>query len=323
MSKFTTVKKLTSFIGAALLFTLTFTACKKSSGSTNNSGDARTSMGATDAAIDDASVSGVFVTITDIKLDGQSIQGFNKTTINLAAFKNGNIKNIGNYNLEGKSYSTLTFVLDYAKDSSGNAPGAYVLTTDNVKHALTSNTNSITISKNFTLQTADSNAIVADFDLRKMITHPATGDTASFTFVTSSELQNSVRFVNARQSSIVSGLFNNTIYASDTVIAYVYKQGAYTSAELQGQGASSIQFANAVTSSIVAADGSYKLSFLDSGNYEIHFISYKDLNNNGQLSLQGTFTSSATGSINVLGFAVGSNTTVTINATATSIVSAD
>jgi hypothetical protein len=322
MSKFTTVKKLTGFIGAVLLFTLTFTACKKSSNDANNSGDAHTSMGATDATIDDASVNGVFVTIADIKLDGQSIQGFNKTTINLAAFKNGNIKNIGNYNLAGRSYSTLTFVLDYNKDSSGNAPGAYVLTTDNVKHALTSNTNNITIAKNFTLQTVDSNAIVVDFDLRKMIIHPATGDTTSFAFVTGSELQNAVRFVNARQSSVISGLFNNTIYVADTVIAYVYKQGAYSSTELQGQGASNIQFANAVTSSIVAADGSYKLSFLDSGNYEIHFVSYKDLNHNGKLSLQGTFTSSATG-INVLGFTIGSNTTITLNATATSIVGAD
>jgi hypothetical protein len=322
MSKFTTVNKLTGFTVAALLFSLTFISCKKSSSSSNNSGNAPTSMGATDAAIDDASVSGVFVTIDDIKLDGQSIQGFNKTTINLAAFKNGNIKNIGNFNLEGKSYSTLTFVLDYNTDSSGNAPGAYVLTTDNVKHALTSNNTTITIAKNFTLQNVDSNAIVADFDLRKMIIHPATGDTASFAFVTSGELQNSVRFVNAKQSSIVSGLFNNTIYASDTVIAYVYKQGAYTSAEVQGQGASDIQFANAVTSSIVAADGSYKLSFLDSGNYEIHFASYKDLSHNGTLSLQGTFTSSATG-INVLGFTVNSSTTLTLDATATSIVSAN
>jgi hypothetical protein len=319
MLKIRTTIKITGFITAALLFSLALTSCKKSSGSSQNSGNAQTSMGTTDAAVDDGSVSGVFVTISDIQLDGQSIKGFNETTINLAAFQNGNVRSIGNFNLQGQSYSSITFVLDYTKDSSGVAPGAYVLTTDNVKHALTSTTNTITIAKNFILKDTSLNAIVADFDLRKMIIHPSTGGTASFALVTGAELQNDVRFVDATQSANISGTFTNTIYAADTVIAYVYKAGTYTSAETQGQGASNIQFANAITSSIVTA-GTYNLSFLDSGTYEIHFASYNDVNHNGQLVLQGTYTSTAT-AFNILSLVLNAKENASVNVTATADVS--
>ncbi|HMG83154.1 MAG TPA: DUF4382 domain-containing protein [Ferruginibacter sp.] len=312
--------KLTSLIIiGTLLSSLAFTSCKKSNDNSQNSGNAKTSMGTTDGAIDDASVSGVFVTIADIKLDGQSVKGFNETTVDLAAFKNGNIKNIGNFSLQGKSYSTVTFVLDYSKDSNGIAPGAYVLTTDNVKHALTSTTNTITVAKNFILSDTALNAIIADFDLRKMITHPLTGDTASFTFVSAAELQNSVRIVDATESANISGTFTNAIYAADTVIAYVYKAGSFTDAELQGQGASSIQFAHAVTSSVVTA-GTYKLSYLDSGLYEIHFASYNDVNHNGKLVLQGMFTANAT-PLNILSVLLNAKATATVNVTATADVS--
>ncbi len=321
MLKIKLTNRLTSIIIAgALLSSLSLISCKKSSSNSQNSGNAKTSMGTTDGAIDDASVSGVFVTIADIKLDGQSIKGFNKTTVDLAAFKNGNVRNIGNFSLQGKSYSTITFVLDYTKDSSGVAPGAYVLTTDNVKHALTSSVNTITVAKNFTLKdTAALNALVADFDLRKMITHPLTGDTASFTLVTAAELQNSVRLVDATESANISGTFTNTVYASDTVIAYIYKAGTYSAAELQGQGASGIKFANAVTSSVVTA-GTYKLSYLDSGIYEIHFASYNDVNHDGKLVLQGMFTSSAT-ALDILSLVVNAKSNATVNVTASADVS--
>jgi hypothetical protein len=320
MFKIKTSNKIMGFIAATLLFSSVLTSCKKSDDNSQNSGNAQTSMGTTDAAIDDASVSGVFVTIADIKLDGQSIKGFNKTTINLAAFKNGNVRNIGNFSLQGKSYSNVTFVLDYDKDSAGVAPGAYVLTTDNAKHALTSSTNTITVSKSFILKDTAQNALVADFDLRKMLVHPTTGDTASYTFVTAAELQNSVRIVDAKQSANISGTFTNTVYSADTVVAYIYKAGTYTSNEIQEQGASHVRFANAVTSSIVGAAGAYKLSLLDSGSYEIHFASYNDVNHDGRLVLQGLFTSTATGA-NILSFILGAKTDINLDVTATANVS--
>jgi hypothetical protein len=290
MLKMKLANRLTSLIIAgALLSSLTFTSCKKDDSGTD-SGNAQTSMGVTDAAIDDPNVSGVFVTITDVKLDGQSVQGFTKTTIDINSLRNGSIKSIGNFNLQGKNYGSVTFVLDYGHDASGNAPGVYVLTTDNTKHALTSSNTSITATKNFTLSDTAHNAIVADFDLRKMIIHPTTGDTASYTLVTDAELQNSIRIVNQNTSATISGTFTRTADSSDAVIAYLYKKGTYSIAETQGQGSSNIQFSHSVTSTIVGQDGSYKFSYLDSGSYEIHFANYRDVYHNGRLKLVAIYT---------------------------------
>ena len=119
---------------AVLLFAMSFTSCKKNDDT--NSGSASTAIKVTDAPLDDANVSGVFVTIAEIKLDGQTVQGFTKTTVDLATYQNGSTKTIGTFNLEGKVYSSITFVLDFDADANGNAPGSYVLNTGNVKHKL-------------------------------------------------------------------------------------------------------------------------------------------------------------------------------------------
>src|SRR4249920_182240 len=87
-----------TFFTVALLFT----ACEKDD--TTSSGSATTTIKITDAPIDDASVTGAFVTITDIQLDGQSVQGFSKTTIDLNAYRNGATQSLGNFNLQDKTY---------------------------------------------------------------------------------------------------------------------------------------------------------------------------------------------------------------------------
>ena len=103
------------------------------------------------------------------------------------------------------------------------------------------------------------------------------------------------------------------------MIAYIYKKGTYSAAELQGQGASGILFANAVTSSVVTA-GAYKLSYLDSGLYEIHFASYNDVNHNGKLVLQGIFTSSAS-ALDILSLVVNAKANATVDVTTSADVS--
>lgn len=91
----------------------------------------------TDAPIDDASVEGVFVTITAIKVDGETYDGFSgKQTINLTNYQEGNTKVLGMGELDAQSYSEITLVLDYEMDAMGDAPGCYVATVDGMKHDL-------------------------------------------------------------------------------------------------------------------------------------------------------------------------------------------
>src|ERR1041385_4675387 len=102
----------------------------------------------TDAPSDDESVQGVFVTITEVRVDGKAISGFEKQTIDLKAYQEGNVKSLGTASLSSGVHSQLTFVLDVDHDVNGNAPGCYVQTIDNAKYKLgTSGTMEIAISK--------------------------------------------------------------------------------------------------------------------------------------------------------------------------------
>lgn len=295
-----------------------FIACQKDSA--EGSGTASTTIKITDAPIDDASISGAFVTISDIKLDGQSVQGFTKTTVDINAYHNGITKTLGNFNLTGKTYGSITFVLDFNTDASGNAPGCYVLT-GAVKHKLQSTANSITINKNLALQAGASNSIVADFDLRKMIIHQTGGGADRFDFATAAELESSVRIVAESNTGSISGTVNDNVSASGKVIAYVYKKGTFNrSVEMQGQGASSIEFKNAVSSAVVDANGNYRVSFIESGDYEIHFASYKDTNADGEFELKGTLIVVGSGGLDILGLKVSANTTLKADVTVTGVL---
>lgn len=296
---------------------LSLVSCQKDA--SDDTTMASTTIKITDAPIDDASVSGAFVTINDIKLDGQSVQGFTKTTVDINAYQNGATRALGNFNLQGRTYSTITFVLDFDTDASGNSPGCYVLA-GAVKHKLQSTANSITISKSLSLQAGASNSIVADFDLRKIIVHQSGGPSDQYDFATAAELESSIRVVAESKTGSISGSLTDAVSGSGKVVAYVYKKGTFVrSAEMQGQGTSNIQFKNAVSSAVVSG-GSYQLHFLESGDYEVHFASYKDTNSDGEFELQGTLVITGSGSINFLNLGVAANASLTANATVTAVL---
>lgn len=305
---------ITSIFFVAAFF---FTSCQKENGDDGTA--ASTTIKVTDAPIDDASVSGAFVTIADIKLDGQSVQGFTKTTVDINAYQNGATKTLGNFSLEGRTYSTITFVLDFDTDASGNTPGCYVLT-GAVKHKLQSTANSITINKGLILQGGASNSIVADFDLRKIIIPQPSGPSDQYDFATAAELESSIRVVAEGKTGIISGNLTDAVSGSGKVVAYAYRKGTFVrSTEMQGHGSSSIQFKNAVSSALVS-NGSYQLHFLETGDYEVHFASYKDTNSDGVFELQGTLVVTGSGSIDFLNLSVNSNITLTANATVTAVL---
>lgn len=310
--------KLSKIIAASFLFSLALVSCKKDD---NNSSGGNTEFKVTDAPFDDASISGAFVTIADIKLDGVSVQGFTKTTVDLAAYQHGSTKTIGNFNLEGRTYNKVTFVLDYNADANGTAPGCYVLTTTGAKHQLQSTTDSIVITKSFDIDASTSNSVVADFDLRKMIIRQTGSSSDQYDFATSAELQTAVKVVVENKTGVVAGTITDAVSASAKVIAYAYKVGTYNrTTEMQAQGASGIQFKNAVGSAVVNASGQYDIHFLEAGNYEVHFASYKDTNADGQLELVGTLIILPSVTLDLLNLTISANATVTADATVTGVL---
>ena len=276
----------------------------------------------TDGPSDDANVKGVFVTVADVKIDGKSWEGFaGKTTFDLAAYHDGQVKSLGNGDLETGSYSNITLVLDNERDANGNSPGCYVLTTGDEKKSLSSDqTTEITVSKNFQSQSDRTNNLVVDFDLRKAIIYE-NSTMEDYRFVTQSELQNSVRVVQKGESGTVKGKCTDAVTSSDKIVVYAYQKGSFNrTVEMQGQGASEIYFKNAVASDAVDENRNYRISFLESGDYELHFVSYKDTNNDGSLEITGSLLINLIGGANLNTVSITSGATLTLDVDVTGLL---
>jgi hypothetical protein len=306
-------KSAPKYLVVVLMAMLIFSACSKDDDSEQND-TYTTQVSMTDGPIDNANVSGAFVTITDVKVDGQSIKGFNATTLEVSALQNGRKAFLGNIDLESRTYSNISLVLDYENDINGNSPGCYVMTTDNVKHALVSTSKEIDITGSFDVVANAANELIIDFDLRKSIM--AAQDTQDkYDFVTAAELRNSLRVANQLNTGTISGTATDSQNTSDKIVVYAYERGSFNSdVETKGQGASNVRFSNAVTSSVVSAsNGSYQLSFLKEGDYELHYASYIDDNNDGTLEFSGLLQVESITSLNLLNLRVDANLKLTAN----------
>ncbi|QLE00410.1 DUF4382 domain-containing protein [Galbibacter sp. BG1] len=267
-----------------------------------------TDVALTDAPIDQSNVSAAVVTITEVKVNGQMVEGFSATTVDLMTLQNGTTELLGKIDLEAQTDATVSLVLDYKNDVQGNAPGCYVETVDGVKHALEASNNEIKIQDKVEVFAATANKIIVDFDLRKTIIASANNSSDKFDFATENELESGLRLVNEMETGKVSGSVNDSSNTSEKIIAFAYEAGAYTDAEAQGTGSSNITFANAITSAEVNKSSSkFQLNFLKEGDYEVHFASYSDEDNDGEFEFNGMLEVESLTNINLGALKVTSN----------------
>jgi len=313
---------LSKTIIAALAIATTFsmTSCDKDSKASAESG--QVSFEITDAPIDNANVSGAFVTIADVKVDGQSWAGFSgKQTIDLMAYQNGSTKALGNGSLDVGAYSNVELVLDYAQDAQGNEPGCYILTTDNAKanlNSTTSSTGSIVINQSsFDVASSTSSTYVIDFDLRKAI-EKGSGE-AEYKFKSAAKLNAALRSENKAAVGTIQGKISNAASAStDKVVVYAYKNGTYSDSEASSN--ANTQFEGAVTSASADANGNYTLSFLQEGDYDLVYCNYDDTDNDGEMELTGKLSLNLVGDLSLQSASVSSSTTATVDITAYSVL---
>lgn len=299
------------FTATILVLAITFLAsCSNDDGATYGDEKSQTNFYITDAPSDNTNVKGVIVTVADVKVNGVSIEGFTKTTLDLMQYQNGVTKLLGNLELNTGTYSNITLVLDNQTNASGNAPGSYVLMTNGTIKAIQSSSNSINISDSFEVLSSSKNNIILDFDVRKSIVESGSSD---FKFVSASELSNSVRVVNEASAGEIKGTATDTQNTSERIIVYAYAKGTFNSnTETSAQG-SGVMFANAVNSSSVNnITGSYELNFLAKGDYELHFVSYADENNDGKLEFNGILDAESVTGVNLNDISIGSSVNINI-----------
>lgn len=303
---------------ALLLLVSVCFACEDDDTTTpSNSG--RFSLEITDAPIDDADVSAVFVTVADVKIDGASVEGFSRTTVELSALQNGVTEMLATVDLEARAYSRIEIVLDDAQDASGNAPGCYVRQTDGAKTALdVAGDGSLTVSNaSFTVSQGATVATVIDFDLRKAIQR-GEDESEPYRFAAESRLESSLRFVEKDRAGTLNGSVANNSGEDGEVVIYAYAAGTYQTSEAEGE--ENETFLNAVSSTRLTGGGSYTLAFLESGTYELVAVSYQDEDNDGKLEFAGQFQLNATLGLNLGGLTVGAASTTTADFSLTALL---
>lgn len=277
----------------------------------------------TDAPIDEASVKGVFVTVTEVKVDGQKWEGFKgPKTVNVLDLQGGKTASLGEGGLSAESFDKLTLVLSHERDASGNAPGCYILRDNNTKNKLSLSGNATTdleiSGPRVNVAENSSENVVVDFDLRKAIKEQS-GSSNEYSFVTKGELQSSLRFVKKDNAGSITGKLTN--YSASTngkAIAYVYKKGTYNqNTEVKGQGESQVKFKNAVTSAKVNADGTFTAAFLPEGEYELHVATYRQ-DASGNLALNAMLNLG--GGLNLNSISVKANTQTSLSVSITGIL---
>lgn len=279
----------------------------------NDGSEYQTSVYLTDAPVDNANVSAVFVTVADVKINGKSLEGFQKTTIELSSLTNGSTKLLGNVDLEAGTTSSIVLVLDNANAANGSTPGSYVLTTDGQKKALMASSNEINVGDNAEILASNDNKLILDFDLRKSLVMNNSGE---FAFAANSQLSNSIRALNAARTGTVTGTFSNIQDSSaEAVVVFAYEAGAYSDSEMQAS-SNGAQFANAVSSSLVSkSNGNFALHFLEEGDYELHFIAFSDSNNDGKLEVKGEMEVSTASQLELSNVSVEANSTTNLELT--------
>ena len=274
--------KVFAFVGLAALLP----ACNDDSGP---AGKGDVAFEITDAPSDDANIESVMVTVADVKVNGTSIEGFTKQTIDLKAYSEGNTKLLGNLNLDAKSYSNLVLVLDLDTDAFGNAPGCYVKTADETKYKLQSTATGqleLALNKSWTVVSNGKTRVIMDFDLRKAIKY-SDDISVKYSFVGNDNLKSAIRIVTDNKSGNIKGSYEeDTEVDAETIIVYAYRKGTFN-ASVETQESDGVMFRNAVSSAEVKSTltgYSYTLAFLEEGDYELHFVAYNRNSESGRLS---------------------------------------
>lgn len=318
--------KNTLLIGATLL-ALTFTACEKDDKDTGNSNATKsnTKISMTDAPIDNTEVDAVFVTVTEIRLDGKTYDGFKgKKTFDIAAMQNGKSELLFDGDLENRTYSMMEIDLDLKMDDQGNTPGSYIKTKSNSKLMLNSNTSddskvTLFIDKDSKVDAGDDNDFIIDLDLRKCIKQESNGD---YAFVSNTELKNSLRIMerdeaNTLKGKVNAGAFNNY----DNVVAYIYAKGKFKmEEETKESGEDKIRFRNAVSSSVLTDSDEYNFHFIEDGQYELHFFGYNDDDKDGKFELKAMLKTSSSGSVETDNIDISGNSNTTLDLSVTGVL---
>lgn len=258
---------------ASVVSALAFTSCDNNDDVSNNSGTTGTAhFSATDAAVQGENITGVYLSVKGIVVDGVDDANdaevmFNSTkTFNLMAYQNGETYGLGSLDLNAGSYSGIKFILDESKR-------AYVKYEDSSTADLSvEGGNEYEVVGSFNIVANAATNVVADIDLRKAFKE--TSSEGSFM------LRSTGRLVSAEVTGTIKGSVENYQAMKEQmasegkeakIVVFAYAQGTYNALEkedMDGPGAQG-RFENSINSAVVNENGEFTLAFMEESDYEI------------------------------------------------------
>lgn len=240
-------------------------------------------LSVTDAPIDDTNIEAVFVSFSEVKIDGVSHPLSQSKTIELTQLTEGKTQVLFDGEIEGETVSEIELIFDSVSDAEGQSPGCYVLTKDQVKHDLMNlvEQNNYTVSLGVKEEMQADRELVIDFDLRKIIRYDEESTVDKYNFAT--DLETTLRLAGLQSMKVEGRIVDQLNLADDQLVVFAYEKGSFDEDQETGlDGKTSVMFSGAVNSAVVDEDGRYSIHFLESGQYELKVVSYR-ADSNGQM----------------------------------------
>ncbi|MCI4670030.1 MAG: DUF4382 domain-containing protein [Bacteroidia bacterium] len=241
----------------------------------------------TDGPIDDPLYGDVFITVDGIKIDGKKLDGFQRQTINISELQNGISTSLFKDEVAVGTYESISLILDFDKDDSGEVPGCYANTVYGRKITLANyrtGKQEVTIEGEFVVDEDEDSEFVIDFDLRKTIRGDRPGDEGELSFIDVGEMGKALRMADSKETGNLQ--LELTLEASLPEAAlgyliYVYPKGGFDrNAEFLDSDGNGINFENAVVSGKIVLEstggiGTATLPFILEGDYELVIEAYE------------------------------------------------
>ena len=260
----------------------TFSSCG-SGGSSEVNGTLSLSL--TDAPlVDEDNVTGVYVSITGIEYHtaqgGWNTMGDFNTSINpinLLEWQDGKSISLGDFQLPAGKYTQMRFMLDAAEENEKpkSNTGCFIEFSNDTNETLYVPSGSQTGYKaigNYDVPLNGTVNMTADFDVRKSVIKSGNGSYY--------KLKPTIKLVVTDEAGSIKGTITNQELNNTYVIyAYEYENNVTTwdvneTNDPDPSDAADIRFENATTSAIVKDGGSYTLSFLAAGSYDLIIAKY-------------------------------------------------
>lgn len=244
----------------------------------NETTKGRVSVSITDAPIDDANVSAVFISINSVELKGPdgwtTLDSFEEPVkIDLLSYQNGEAYFLTDEVIDAGSYSEVRLMLEIQDKVNGiqQNEGCYIEYKDGSTQPLlvpSGGRSGYKAKGAFDITAGGVVALTLDFDVRKAVVE--SGSSGKFI------LKPTIRLIANQDASMITGTFDQEGEMFSKIIVFAYADDTFTESETNEPGDEEVRFANAVTSSTLNEDGAFTLAFMESGTYDLHFASYDE-----------------------------------------------